>query len=95
MSKWIDADALLKNVDKYPYAQGLMDLIADIQTAPSINIVRCDECQYYEDGHCESAEMWQSINGYTTECESMSRNADDFCSYGQKERASDDTRKRT
>ena len=84
MSRYIDVDALLKNVDKYPYAQGLMDLIADIQTAPSINIVRCDECQYYEDGHCESVEMWQSINGYTTECESMSRNADDFCSYGER-----------
>ena len=73
MSRWIDADKLMKNVDKYPYAQGLMDLIADIQTAPSIDICFCRECKHRRGKLCGRRRYSHFIS------------LDDFCSYGEKE----------
>lgn len=77
MSRYIDADALMKNVDKYPYAQGLMDLIADIQTAPSINIVRCKDCKY-----------WVSDGGALMRCDIHKDPTvpNHYCSYGEEDK---------
>lgn len=73
MSKWVDADALPRHGKR----GGLVHW-KDITEAPSIDIVRCGECKrwrtrYFKDGHgwCE----WH-IN---------ETNADDFCSYGERE----------
>ena len=77
MSKWIDADAL-----KY-YGNHLDDeyeaMYHDVQwvyryqieSAPSIDIVRCSECTERDDDWCM---YWGNVI-----------NADDFCSYGERE----------
>ena len=96
MSRYIDADALhdalkakqkwvVRCGDKHNEGYTYDQVHFAIDDAPSIDIVRCKECKHYEDGRCESDEMWGSIFGYTTECEYMSRNDDDFCSFGERE----------
>ena len=75
MSKWIDADAFLKEYcEPYPHIYKAMSrAMAD---APSIDIVRCKECK------------WAKANGTYQWCgrlDSTARiTADDFCSYGER-----------
>ena len=64
MGKWIDADAL-----KIPSEEMIAKMIID--SAPSIDIVRCKECVEYDDDWCM---YWQNVI-----------NPDDFCSYGERE----------
>ena len=98
MSKYIDADALIaelqkdeerfdkeaedcrKNSRNYTdcymqamssRADGIRDAMIEIYDAPSIDIVRCAECKYYEADWC----YWRD--------EAIT--ADDFCSYGERE----------
>lgn len=48
MSKWIDADALLAELDKALWGKDWDKALAEaiIQEAPSIDIVRCKECKH-------------------------------------------------
>ena len=69
MSKWI-------NIDDLPTSRVEWD---DIFDAPSIDIVRCKECKYWnsETNGCKrnpSVEAWR---------------ADDFCSYGERAQQTD------
>ena len=64
MSRWIDADAL-----KIPSEEIIAKMI--INSAPSIDIVRCKECVEYDDEWCM---YWQNVV-----------DAYDFCSYGERE----------
>ena len=87
MSRYIDADAL-----KY-YGNHIGDEYEDyfhetqwvyrsqIDNAPSIDIVRCKECKHWRNTDAEK------IPTASIACGNM--HPDDFCSYGQKERASD------
>ena len=74
----IDADALKKEVDNFQNCyNGWSDtydkayIIGAIEEQPSIDIVRCSECKYYEADWC----YWRD--------EAIT--ADDFCSYGERE----------
>ena len=77
MSRHIDADALERIIRKRVYAVEVDDILADISSAPSIDIVRCGECnewnEYARDelGRCD--------------CHLITTRADDFCSYGERE----------
>ena len=81
MSRYIDADALLAQYKgdvltaQVDYAEGVRDVIEDIKNAPSIDIVRCQDCKHwrdeYGDGACMRLDAWTD--------------ADDFCSYGERE----------
>ena len=65
MSRWI-------NIDDLPSGRVEWDYIFD---APSIDIVRCKECKY-----------WQSDGGTMMVCEVynfIGKSADDFCSWGE------------
>ena len=66
MSRYIDADAL-----KIPSEEMIAKMIID--SAPSIDIVRCSECKYYE-----AKEDWCYWRDEAI-------TADDFCSYGERE----------
>jgi len=76
MSRYIDADAFLENNKEFAdrelehprYQETLRELIDD---APSIDIVRCGECKWYNCGAC-----------FRDDGVNNSRNVDDFCSYG-------------
>ena len=79
MSRYIDADALKKDVEDFPNCyNGWSDtydkafIIGAIEEQPSIDIVRCKECYMCDE------EMWCSF--YDSIMES-----DDFCSYGERE----------
>ena len=80
MSRYIDADALKANCDIMVgnTTIGRRDYVMfhEIDSAPSIDIVRCKECK------------WSKANGTYQWCgrlDSTARiTADDFCSYGER-----------
>ena len=77
MSRYIDADALEYDTEWSEYHDGFTAYSQlAIDTAPSIDIVRCKECK------------WAKANGTYQWCgrlDSTARiTADDFCSYGER-----------
>jgi hypothetical protein len=80
MSRWIEVEPLMDKAKEYGgYYEDTVYAVplADIEEAPSIDLVRCGECKY-----------WSNCNSnYNHRC-SRSKNfdvwtrADDFCSYG-------------
>ena len=79
----IDADKL--NIDFYDEYKTEDDEYTyryvsehQIDTAPSIDIVRCGECKYWLDGS-GLCKHWSKLYG------SVLTKADDFCSYGERE----------
>ena len=88
MSRYIDADELTEFVERrfditweHDYEGGIKDACVDIldfiDSAPSIDIVRCRECKYWKS-------TVQMPNGTEVKC-LYGRKADDFCSYGERE----------
>jgi hypothetical protein len=76
MSRWIDADALIRYGKR-----GTLVYWEDIEDAPSIDIVRCRECKYWR-----AYETWSECERWTDDpYESAKTKADDFCSYGERE----------
>ena len=71
MSKYIDADVLIRYGK-----QGSLVYWEDIETAPSIDIVRCKECKHKSNGHefmwCDHEHGMDMVK------------PDDFCSYGER-----------
>ena len=85
MSRYIDADALAIDYyddyetkdDEYTYAYVSK---AQIDSAPSIDIVRCGECEYWR-----AYETWSECGLWAGDpYETAKTNADDFCSYGSR-----------
>ena len=77
MSRYIDADALIDRLD-FCVKEGMGSKIAYtfkhiVDEAPSIDIVFCKECKYKDE-----------IVNYCYEND-RDVNADDFCSYGERE----------
>lgn len=96
MSRWIDADKLITELQKdeatfdkeaeearndpsytecysdamWSRANGIRDAIIEVYEAPSIDIVRCSECKYWEPWHCSQ------FNDHT--------HGVDYCSYGER-----------
>lgn len=76
MSRWIDADALECDTEWSEYHDGFISYSQlEIDTAPSIDIVRCGECKWHHydtDDECR----WR--------IEEIPKD-DDFCSRGERE----------
>ena len=86
MSRYIDADALIESIKNTADLGGWIGealyqikqvAIKYIDSAPSIDIVRCKECKYYE-----AKEDWCYWRDEAI-------TADDFCSYGERENDAD------
>jgi len=81
MSRYIDADALLKAVERYftgaLTASEREKILAD---APSIDIVRCKECIHCADDWNGNQPMFTCELGRCGE----SVQPNDFCSYGER-----------
>ena len=92
MSRYIDADVLKEHIEVITY-EGMWHesevdefvSVENIDNAPSIDIVRCKECRHYAE-HNElyinaptNCVKHSTINHYVVV------NADDFCSYGERE----------
>lgn len=99
MSKYIDAEFEIAHytsmttnptpdvteVDK----RNSIIILNALRMAKTIDIVHCRECKYWEKLPYEAPkDGW--CNDPTLYCDGRWANADDFCSYGQKERTSDD-----
>ena len=89
MSKYIEADVLKKQVEspytEYPIMIQIRKTLKDfIDDAPSIDIIRCKDCIYYEalgydapkDGWCNTPKLY--CDGYWVD-------EDDFCSDAKRE----------
>lgn len=84
----IDADKL--NIDFYDEYETEDDVYAceyvskhQIDEAPSIDIVRCKECKWYDNGQNES-DSWSYCTRHFGHY--IDVNDDDFCSYGERSR---------
>ena len=79
MSRYIDADVLFDAMEETEwYNNADRDEIAErlIMDAPTIDIVHCGECKWYNCGAC-----------FRDDGANNERSADDFCSYGCREEA--------
>lgn len=84
----IDADALKQKYTMATtrYSGGIMErpvvVLEAIDDAPSIDIVRCGECKWYNaDAYSGIYRCYRGLSEVTT---------DDFCSYGVKKGADDE-----
>ena len=83
MSRYIDADALKKEIKQDIADNGLTEryVFYRINEAPTIDIVRCKECKW--------ADWYKTADGkqfcYCMETGNGGRTADDYCSYGERE----------
>ena len=60
----------------------LINCIAEIVNAPTIDIVRCGECKWYDNGQNES-DSWNYCTRHFGHY--IDVNDDDYCSYGERE----------
>ena len=84
MSKWVDVDALIdahyEYCNEHSYNVNAVFptwSLSLMQNAPSIDIVRCGECKFWNEGKCWNLKGLNKTDGIV--------NADDFCSYGERE----------
>ena len=90
MSRYIDADALIEAMGEEPYVwtdsaeeiaernQWLTDM-GIIESAPSIDIVRCKECK-----HGEYRKEYDDYECHASGC-GLVYDADFYCAYGERE----------
>ena len=76
MSRYIDAEWLVKESMSLSFSVQKWANEVQIMTAPSIDIVRCRECKYWKEGKCWNLKGLNKTDGIV--------NADDFCSYGER-----------
>ena len=83
MSRYIDADELERKYMSADYMDNdtAYDVIAELDTAPHIDIVRCKECKHWigETEHYEDREYkacWQLCGQYM--------NSEFWCKYGER-----------
>ena len=76
MSRYIDAEWLKQNFNTVFWSQ----ITKTIDSAPSIDIVRCRECKYAEVSVSPITGLWCTRFGIND----MAMEADDFCSYGER-----------
>lgn len=87
MSRYIDADALIA---KMPTVMDMQDTYLPIHfkewlidTAPSIDIVRCKECKYFIDNLTEN-DTDEAYDACRWDWKRRIPKPDDFCSYGER-----------
>lgn len=76
MSRYIDINAI-PNI----YTATHQELVLALEDAPTIDIVRCNECRWLDKGENESC-SWSMCTRHFGQY--INVNADDFCSYGDK-----------
>ena len=84
MSRYIDADALECDTEWSEYHDGFTSYSQmAIDTAPSIDIVRCKECKFGEFYAVDTGEDY--LTGLWCELNQKDCMIDDFCSRGERE----------
>ena len=80
MSRYADVDVLMQSI-RHKLGIASLDnllesekaIVQEIDSAPSIDIVRCGECKYWSENACHKFLATHPSD------------ADDFCSYGERE----------
>lgn len=92
MSRWIDAEWLIK--ESMPLNFSVQKWVNEVQimTAPSIDIVRCRECKWFDSGKNDS-EIWSMCTRHFGKY--IDVNADDFCSYGERSEKPNNSKERS
>lgn len=85
----IDADALLKDINDYPYGyRGMIkDTMAIQQTVDTIEVVRCKDCKWYKESN--HSELYPTRFCYRLKNDDgvpvgYNWADNDFCSYGER-----------
>ena len=79
MSRYIDADDVANAIyHHFPSIRTMADARGIIEEAPSIDIVRCAECRYWNTSGCRDGVGECEWAYYMTK-------PDDFCSRGERE----------
>ena len=85
MSRYIDADALEYDTEWSEYHDGFTAYSQmAIDNAPSIDIVRCKECNWYDLNAHECTGEVNSTDHEGGASYSLNFYDDDFCSYGER-----------
>lgn len=87
MSRYVGIDFILNETDEFGYENGVLYGLSG-NFAPSIDIVRCRECKNHK-----PSKIWAEIKPCIVKsfpsirCKMLDRevDADDFCSYGERE----------
>ena len=74
MSKYIDADEAIKEINSLTYPSSLVDVKRKLTALPHIDIVRCQDCKYWV----------YNFNGCARNPCTEPWYATDFCSYGER-----------
>ena len=80
MDKYIDAEWLKQNFNTVFWSQ----ITKTIDSAPSIDIVRCKECKYAHmtyDGDCKYCDMWKDDDD---SCIELYLDGDFYCADGER-----------
>ena len=75
-TKWLEENAKEYSLGYYDYDEYAVPLSA-LDSAPSIDIVRCEECRWAEPNEFDDYDCRCHIPIFRV-------NADDFCSYGER-----------
>lgn len=67
------------------------DILKAVKDASTIDIVRCKECKYWQDYECQCDMAITDHEGGASY--SLDRDAEDFCSYGERRGESDDDKR--
>ena len=85
MSKYIDVEPIIEwakdPTANLPYGASGVDWEQKIFNAPTIDIVRCKDCQWFDSGKNDIAE-WHFCKRHFGIYPNF--DADDFCSYGER-----------
>ncbi len=84
MSRYVEVDALKANcyITAGDTTIGQRDYVTfyEIESAPSIDIVKCKECKYWEEWRSEGGACYKALKvGFI-----VYRRPDDFCSSGER-----------
>lgn len=86
MSKYIDADALKESWKKIEVNGATLSVIyglfKSVDNAPLIEIVRCEECEYYV--FKQKNKSYEHSRRYCNNGTIKATKADDFCSRGKR-----------
>lgn len=81
MAEYIDRADLIKNLNKFApehYTALVNQLITKQPTADVVEVVRCKDCKYWNNGYCEGIPFCGDDASYIETQET------DFCSYGER-----------
>lgn len=71
------------NQDVYDAINECIKAIDNQPTADAVEVVRCKDCKYYEDGECQNGEL--PVSDYSDLSNAwLLVKPDDYCSYGER-----------